>query len=241
MVCEEFYHVNCTHISDQLYDIMEPEKKAAWKCGECLNKVVPRTELPKTPQQYYTPTTISPTSGASTPIDTITLRQKFIINVSTDNSFGSLPTDMEESDDEVAQSQDLNRSCPNNTIKGHLYVEELEKKLRALRKEYESAEEQIEILLSENSTLKKKVDTYKKKIDHMTTICTSTRSPVVQDSVRRSARKQSHKMRQSLATPKLNYSFSETLKQTGECTPKPAPKEDKKNIVKQQLEITSPR
>ncbi|KAL0859710.1 hypothetical protein ABMA27_010072 [Loxostege sticticalis] len=130
--------------------------------------------------------------------DNITRRKKntTVINIPTDNSFDSLQTDLdnyEEQDITCSTPQQLNRSCPTIMVKSHLDYEALHAKLDCLQQKYVSAENQIELLLSENFTLKKTIEEYKSKLSNLTSIYKNIEQPSASKSKSDSARKSSRK------------------------------------------------
>lgn len=130
--------------------------------------------------QKTTPTTPGKTkSMSSSPSENITLSCKnAVINIPTNNTFDSLQTDSEECEDlditnEITNDtlHKMNRSCPEIIIKSHLDYEALLTKLENLQEKYNSAEYQIELLLAENFSMKKKINEYKSKLCNLTSIC----------------------------------------------------------------------
>ncbi|KAL0870130.1 hypothetical protein ABMA27_006284 [Loxostege sticticalis] len=136
--------------------------------------------------------------------DNVTHRKKQternITSIPTRNSFDSLQTDINDAyddDDEYDFScitpPKLNRSCPEIIIKSHLDYEAIQLKLYSLQQKYESAENQIEILLSENFTLKKTIEQYKSRMCNLTSMCKNTdqlsEKKCKSDSIRKSIRK----------------------------------------------------
>lgn len=114
------------------------------------------------------------------PIDNITHRKREvqIIRVETRNSFESLAdslqsdTEQENSITGMVEPSYMNRSCPelNNMIVGR-ELDIMKDKITKLESQLNSAEHEIEIMLSENCKLKKELAEYKKKFDHLKKIC----------------------------------------------------------------------
>lgn len=131
-------------------------------------------------------------------VDNITYRRKQITTaaIPTSNSFDSLQTDPDELEDVDVSGitpQKLNRSCPNILVKSHLDHEALQMKLDHLQQKYESAEHQVELLLSENFSLKKTIEEYKFKMSNLTSMYKDTEhlsaSKSKCDSVKKSSKK----------------------------------------------------
>ncbi|KAL0841453.1 hypothetical protein ABMA28_015135 [Loxostege sticticalis] len=153
-----------------------------------IKQCKPQKELSEEPNPISDMSSSTPINTESVPIDTsinhitdnVTYRNKskaVIANVPTRNSFDSLQTDIDEYEDEentCITPQKLNRSCPDILTKSHLDHEALQQKLDNLQQKYESAEQQIDLLLSENFYLKKKIEQYKSKLCNLTSMCKST-------------------------------------------------------------------
>lgn len=168
-----------------------------------------KTTIKEKSIEFHTPTTSNPLlsvqmdSAIQENIDNVTYRKKQTItaNVPTSNLFDSLQTDFDEYEDEgnISSStpQKINRSCPDVIVQSHLDHEALRIKLENLQQKYESAEQQIELLLSENFSLKKIIDQYKFKMCNLKSMCKSTEHPSASknksNSVKKSSRKNSNK------------------------------------------------
>lgn len=165
--CECVFHVpNCiSTVTDQRFNLMTPNRKAAWKCEPCkqpeVDKEISNTSLQDNNFEYVT---------MRHPTNTCKL------NVSTENSFGSLPID--ESDDEedfssIISPSVMNRSCPEISECSQEVVKELENTILQLQQKLESADNEIINLLAENSSLVKLNKTYESKLKTLTQICSS--------------------------------------------------------------------
>lgn len=104
---------------------MTPSRKEKWKCPQC----------------YKNPVQASPKKNVvvlDTPSsDNITIRKnKCIINVSTENSFDSLPDDVEldSSISPTPTTPELNRSCPELTNVSAETIHELQNKINMMQK-----------------------------------------------------------------------------------------------------------
>ncbi|XP_028171330.1 uncharacterized protein LOC114360739 [Ostrinia furnacalis] len=136
-------------------------------------------------------------------VDNVTYRKKqaILVNVPTSNSFDSLQTEVSEYENEDISSstpKKLNRSCPEIIVKSHLDYEALKARLDNLQQRFESAEQQIEFLLSENFSLKKTVEEYKSKICNLSSICKNTDQPSASKSRLRSVKKSTIKNRRTI-------------------------------------------
>lgn len=159
--CKQKYDITCTNVSEKrFYNLMSKESKETWKCQSCRNASIKNSSpLPTT--------------------DNVTIRKKHIINVPTKNSFASL-SDSEEIEDfsslpSSSPTSKLNRSCPEIAENVNIYskLETMNKKIIQLQEQLLSAENEIENLLSENSSLKDMLKNYSIKIDKLNHICKS--------------------------------------------------------------------
>lgn len=200
--CKHCYHVTCTAISQKLFGLLEPVRKAAWRCKNC-------------PRNIRSPQVLSTSFKSTKPHSNITLRCKKVptnkkvsetksplnaniascsstpkiqenvqINIPIHNSFESLSS----SDDEVEADDDLyttihnNRSLPDLSTNFHVN-DELEKtkaSLLQLQEQLKVAENEIANQLTENYALKSQLSKCEQKINTLTRLCTSqpiSRSP----------------------------------------------------------------
>lgn len=186
--CDRVFDVKCTsNITSKFFRLMTAKSKDVWKCNlctvnkKCDNKKSPQQKInhEQAVQSIATDDSISDvasfTARESTPTtkNTETMREKFQINVSTENSFQSL-TDEEVLDDTLSKSTyQLNRSCPVVISNDSYDLKKLNEKMEHLQNKLGSAEEEIENLLSENFALQKKIAEQDKKIERLTRVCRS--------------------------------------------------------------------
>ncbi|CAG5010733.1 unnamed protein product [Parnassius apollo] len=90
----------------------------------------------------------------------ITERKKYHINVTTENSFASLPDDDEGTS---LSATLLNRSCPNLNTNVYQELEEHKLQLTEMQKQLQITENELEELLSENIKLKEELQTCRRK------------------------------------------------------------------------------
>lgn len=165
-----------------------------------MNKLLPqssnitmrKTTTKKVPSQNN----IDLNEISSPKIGNSTGRDIYNINVLTNNSFDSLPDSEEDADrDSSLASSSLlitkqNSSCPelNDFVNGKIDI--LNKKIDDLQMKLQSAENEIENLLSENCCLKSKLEKYSNKINNLEQICKSitkqTNTERKQNSLRKS-------------------------------------------------------
>lgn len=189
-LCKHTYHVTCTNVSSPRFRIMTTEHKQKWKCDPC----------------YLTSST---NMKHSTPDNNVTTRNrnKVIVNISTENSFSSLSEDEELGDTILPQNIVLNRSLPEKKLNYDKTqeIEELELKVNTLRYKLESAEQEIDNLLSENYALQKELSIQKLKVNCLNTICKTT--PKSQKSCKSKKRQ--------IARTALNFTISSTNSERG--------------------------
>lgn len=159
--CERAFHVACTTVSSPRFRIMTTEHKQKWKCDRCYSAS-------------------STNVVNSTPVNHITTRtkQKFTINISTENSFSSLSESEEVGDTVLLPNSELNRSLPGKLNHDKTQeIEELQQKVNILCGKLESAEQEIENLLSENYALHTQINRQKLKVDCLSTLSKASPKP----------------------------------------------------------------
>lgn len=195
--CKLSYDLHCANVSIQRFNnTMTQDHKAAWKCMTCFETINERSysnyKTLKITKQLTESNNFVVTENAKIQSqnssysefvncnENITMRrQKEKVNVSTHNSFQSLPTEDEEDLSLLHTSQlktVLNRSCPEiDTI---LNVREeldiLKMELKDTKHKLLKAENIIDKLEAENSNLQKQILQCELKIEKINRICTST-------------------------------------------------------------------
>lgn len=158
--CENLYHLECGNVSSKRYYLMTKEHRTQWKCNYCYEE-----------QHQALPTT-STNTVLESPYANVTQRKKFVINVSTGNSYSSLSVEDEEDSDTYQTPRTLlNRSCPSLQGMHRYHLDEMKEKISQLQQQIDIAENEISNLLSENHDLGKKVTKYEVKIKQLETIC----------------------------------------------------------------------
>lgn len=148
--CDRTYDLACANVSYQRFHLMATNNKEKWKCQSCWS------DFHKEKEQ-----------------DNVTHRKKFVINISTENSFCSLD------DDEIGSSSnsiDLNRSCPGPRSCLESDVQDLKLEISSLNQKLEAADNEIIILLQENSTLHKELAKRELQNKQLMQICKSSSS-----------------------------------------------------------------
>lgn len=171
-----------------MFRLMTSKTKEKWRCPTCM-KLEAKRDTPSTltSQRRTEP---QPTNSTATPLDdaseiesnkyitkedrdNVTVR-KFAINICTENSFQTL------SDEEILSSSsitleesNLNRSCPERKLSTKYDVEEKNKIINSLENKLGSAEQEIDNLLLENSSLKKIIMEYEQKVRCLDQLCKS--------------------------------------------------------------------
>lgn len=199
MTCNRFVDVTCTsNITLKFFRIMTNKTKDVWKCHLCTGKGK-RTcavRLQQKTSAEYPPTSLKNNQNApkgihalatectpvhvlanvSTPTtyNNVTIRKKYLINVSTDNSFQSLSDDdvLDDVGDTINTSAcQLNMSCPVGGANDSNDLTEMNEKVELLQYKLGSAEAEIDNLLAENFQLQKKIAEQELKIEKLTRIC----------------------------------------------------------------------
>lgn len=193
--CKCSYHLACSGVSTQRFNIMTREHKNAWKCNGCWDIHHQKSKQSSTPNISFDE---SP--------NYVTQRNKLIVNVSTENSFSSLPSD-EELGDNSTMTNALNRSCPDFNTCNTIILEEMKEKIIYLQEKLDIADNEIVSILSENYQLKDKLNECEKKIKHLTVICKSTNT--LQTTTKKKKRK---------SFPKPNTILLNNTHETEDCS-----------------------
>lgn len=189
-ICAEHYDICCIkNLSEQMFRLMTSKTKDKWRCPTCIKidvkRVTPssstsrRIELQATDLTDSIRDDINKTErnkyNTKDDNDYVTTRKKFVINVSTENSFQSLSDEeiLSSSPMRSAEESKLNRSCPERTLNTKYEIEEKNKIINSLENKLGSAEQEIDNLLLENSSLKKIIIEYEQKIRCLNEICKS--------------------------------------------------------------------
>lgn len=198
--CKQSYDLSCTN-NEKLYNLMDKERRASWNCMKCKQRKLnqKRTSTPiilkknvgvaSTSRQTEGTNVAKSAKGETeiskinlvpaplesrlhTPSNYVTQRNKNKINIATENSFESLPSD-EESDDDCSRT--LNRSCPDTAygLKEKLNAQRFE--ISKLENKLQTAENEIENLIVENFSLKKQILAYERKTEVLSQICKTTK------------------------------------------------------------------
>lgn len=192
--CKQCAHIECMNVSDKRFYLLTPNRKANWKCSQCIedgNTVIGNCSS-------------SPINKTETP-GFVTKRKKYVINVSTENSFSSLLDDEDENCQSTLLS--LNRSCPDLNPFTRTAFEELQEKNNQLQEQLASADNEVAETLSENCTLKKKILEYEIIIKKLSSLL--TKSPKKINTSTRSSAKISANRKGSSNRKKLDFSLSE--------------------------------
>lgn len=206
--CNQTYHVLCTRVSEKRFYIMTEYHKNKWKCHVCYEKPKTTNSTPK----IKATTSKLPLNSSDKPQNNVSELDKYVINVSTENSFDTLSSeDTDNSKDEQVQwSHDddnseteranMNRSCPDSSNR-IAELEEMKNKNNDLEIKLQIAENEIDTLLSQNYTLKKQIEDYEKTIYNLTTICKSTHKATTPSNSSRRKNINRSRMCQTLSLP----------------------------------------
>lgn len=169
---------------------MTSDNKENWKCNNCYEAAyIKKYHTPIASELLHTPS-----------INNVTVRTKIQVNIPTENSFASL------SDDDLMDSHELNRSCPEISINHTETIEDMRIRMNSLQERLDIADNEIQLMLTENFELKKQISQYKNQIDKLTSICKSTSSS--KSSVKCStSRKRSKK--QNIPKTRLDFTVAE--------------------------------
>lgn len=158
-VCNNSYHQrSCSNVSTPRFHLMEPEKKISWKCNQCIQSNNARE--------------LSYQLSLDAEYNNITHRKNDKANVPTKNSFDSLSVD--DDSDQSNTSIYLNRSCPEPKLHVEENLKSMKKLITELKEKLQSADQEIENLLLENSQLKTQINSYELKVCKLKSICNST-------------------------------------------------------------------
>jgi hypothetical protein len=160
--CKNIHHLCCTNVSEKRFYLMDNDRKSEWICFNCHSHDQYSSHLHSTP--------------ATTPNENITYRKKYKVTVPIHNSFESLHTDDDDTDDlhsTYGSPELFNRSCPEQRLNQE-NLEDMGKILKELREKLQSADNEIEKLLTENSQLKKQLKSREIEINKLKDICKST-------------------------------------------------------------------
>lgn len=182
MCCNKYIDIACTsNVTLKFFRTMTTKTKDHWKCHLCTvskkRKNIVNSEQMTTPSSTkslrHDQITIDTESTPITNIENVTMRKKYVINVSTENSFQSLSDEdlLEETVNTI--SCQLNRSYPEVRMNYSHDLAELNEKIEILQNKLGSAEAEIENLLSENLSFQAIIAEQKKKIELLTRICKS--------------------------------------------------------------------
>lgn len=114
--------------------------------------------------------------GSNSPTDDNSTSRKFSITIPTENSFEMLSEeeDLQDSSRISEAHFDMNRSFPELRMNKSYVLDEMKQTIDALKDKLESADQEIQNLLAENSTLSKRLAESELRIDQLTHICKST-------------------------------------------------------------------
>lgn len=164
-----------------MFRLMTSKTKDKWRCPTCVKKDVKHVAPPSPASRRMD--TADPLQDDDNKLecvtyktqednDNVTMRKKIVINVQTENTFQSLSEEEILNISSVPSEEDkLNRSCPERTINTYYDIEEKNMMINNLENKLGSAEEEIDNLLLENSTLKKIITDYEQKIRCLNDIC----------------------------------------------------------------------
>lgn len=167
--CKNNYCIDeCSQVSTKRFDLMEKSRRSTWKCNVCIKAKRSSSSTPmkaklksKSPIIDHEP---NPSPISAAPMFTDIKSQpgaenvplhKCVPNIQTHNSFDSLS--VSENCDDV-EDIPLDRSHDGVRTDNFEKIEEMKKKNRILQEQLDSAEVQIEILLSEKAALLKRLN-----------------------------------------------------------------------------------
>jgi regulator of replication initiation timing len=169
--CNNILDILCTNVTDTHFrSNMTKEQKEKWVCSMCCKS---KDNLEATKSKI--------SQSPSTENSNITQRKKYDIQVSTKNSFDSLPDDDDNNSMSTTNSthdcSKINRSCPE--IADAFLREKMQSmssKIEELQYKLAQSDHEIENLLTENKTLKNIIESLSKKVVSLENICKSTPS-----------------------------------------------------------------
>lgn len=167
-ICKKVYDLCCANVSEKLFCLMDVERKAAWRCNDCIHGCSSSPLMQPS---------IRCNDSFNDQEDNVTLRRKYKANVSTENSFDALSLDEDVEDLSMfllKRNGQLNRSCPDIRSDNFNKIEVLQNKVAELTQKLEIAENEITNLLTENCCLKKQISLYDVRVSQLRDICKST-------------------------------------------------------------------
>lgn len=158
--CQFTYHLDCANVSVARFYLMEPDRKLTWKCSQCLIKPQ-EIHMDQPPYQHIQLRLSPPLPNQSNRV----APHNISINIPTENSFASLSTDDEDSDNNEESVISLENT---SIILNSRYIDpkrklpkttkDMENIVKELRDKLNSAEKEIENLLAENKRLKSQMN-----------------------------------------------------------------------------------
>lgn len=157
--CKNNYCIEgCSQVSTKRLDVLEKSRRATWKCNVCTKAKRSSTSTPMK-AKYKSKCRSADPEFKSLPklsgkkltdtelqsdIENVGLHNTEIIHIQTHNSFESLS---------ISDNCDDVEERPVARIDNYVAIEEMEKKNKILQEQLDFAQVQIEILLSEKTTL----------------------------------------------------------------------------------------
>lgn len=196
-LCKNDFDLNCAGAEKRFYTTMTKEHKKNWKCRDCIT-IKPKVNVSKpccstvtvrrkdrvnmNVTSHSTPVNQREESCIQTTInnsDSANISEIYVANIPTSNSFESLSNTFLDSNTEQERiifdstTKTLNRSCPELRDPNCEEIQALKSIISTLQEELMIAHSQVDELILENNTLKKKVTESEVKIDNLKTVCGS--------------------------------------------------------------------
>lgn len=189
-LCDGVYHLDCGNVSSPRFRLMTPNKRKKWICDRCWSTTKTKNSAASTSESRAKNYSDTPSN------DNVTKRSKYVINVSTENSYEEL-TEIELGCQTV-ENISLNRSCPEK-LQSCLDLEEMKDKINSLQNELQTAENEIDNLLAENYSLKNVIKKQSMTINQLSIISRPSSASSTTNK----------KCRKNLKTTRLDFSAAE--------------------------------
>lgn len=172
--CNQTFHIVCANLSLYVFNKLTSVQKTEWKCTTCKTT----SNDSSVSSALDNLTTVD--TNSQTPQKNVCQERKFELNIPTENSFESLSVHSLDLNEDEKRSSTLestsfmNRSYPDIRPNLDEKVIELERVIIKLQEKLLIAENEIENLVVENNTLKKKISSQETKVNQLKHICKST-------------------------------------------------------------------
>ena len=203
-VCKLTYHLDCVGYPERVYNMLEPTKKANWKCPPCIRKmnspcISTNTMSPQinvTLRRNNTKINAAnkqdsnvPESPINEPVNIVIsppklqLQQKLNMNTSP-KSDSYLLSEPESFDDSSLTRDRLSKSL-DYTANEVILTLDMKEQISQLTSELALTQNELENQIIENNSLRRENDNLKKETSLLKTLCNSAKIPSATSSVKK--------------------------------------------------------